>query len=125
MSPQGVTMKSEYLDYLLEQMAPLGSLRAKSMFGGYGIYLDAFFFAIVVDDVLYVKVDDTSRPRFTAAQLAPFSYSMKDGRMMIMSYYPLPEAALEDQSEFLDWCREGIAAALRAPERKKRKKTAN
>ncbi|QLG88826.1 TfoX/Sxy family protein [Chitinibacter bivalviorum] len=116
-------MPSEYLRFLLEQLQPLGHLRAKAMFGGHGLYCDEIFFAIVVDDVLYVKVDEHNRPRFLAAELAPFSYSMKDGRTMSMSYYPLPESALEERAELLDWAREGIAAALRAPERKTRKKT--
>ncbi len=101
---------------------PLGNLRAKAMFGGFGLYADELFFAIVADDVLYVKVDEHNRAKFEAQKLSAFRYSMKDGRMMSMSYYPLPESALEDSSALIQWAREGVAAALRAPERKKRKK---
>jgi len=106
--------RSEFVQYLLEQLAPLGQLRAKAMFGGFGLYCDELFFALIADDVLYVKVDDSNRPRFTAEQLAPFCYPMKDGRVQTMSYYPLPEAALESPADLLDWAKEGIAAALRA-----------
>jgi DNA transformation protein len=113
----------EYLNYLLEQLAPLGSLRAKAMFGGFGLYCDEIFFAIIADDVLYVKVDNTNRPRFIAASLPAFSYQVKNGTHQSMSYYSLPESSLEEQAELLDWAREGIAAALRAPERKKRNKS--
>jgi DNA transformation protein len=116
---------SEFVDYLLEQLAPLGNLRAKAMFGGFGLYTNELFFAIVVDDVLYVKVDEFNRAKFEAHNLSAFRYSMKDGRMMSMSYYPLPESALEDSSALIQWAREGVAAALRAPERKKRKKSEN
>jgi DNA transformation protein and related proteins len=117
--------RNEFVDYLLEQLASLGNLRAKAMFGGFGLYADGLFFAIVSDDIFYVKVDDQNRPRFEACHLQPFHYTMKDGRSMSMSYYPLPDAALEDQAELMCWAREGVAAALRAPERKKRKKSEN
>lgn len=109
--------RSEYVDYLLGELAPLGALRAKAMFGGFGVYCDELFFAIVIDDVLYVKVDDLNRSRFVDAQLAPFSYAMKDGRQQTMSYYPLPEAALETPSELITWAKEGLASALRAPKK--------
>lgn len=110
--------RSEFVEYLLDELAALGHLRAKAMFGGFGLYCDELFFALVADEVLYVKVDDLNRPRFIAAQLAPFCFAMKDGRSQTMSYYPLPESALESQAELLDWAKEGIAAALRAPRKK-------
>ena len=106
--------RSEFLEYLLDELAPLGQIRAKAMIGGFGLYCDELFFALVADEVLYVKVDDLNRPRFIAEQLAPFCYPMKDGRMQTMSYYPLPESALESQTDLINWAKEGIAAALRA-----------
>ncbi|GGP23560.1 TfoX/Sxy family protein [Silvimonas iriomotensis] len=112
--------RSEYLDWLLEQLAPLGSLRPKSMFGGYGLYCDGVFFAIISDDVFYVKVDDTNRPRFEKAGLQPFRYDVKDGKKHL-SYYPLPESALEDAEALQEWAREGIGAALRAAAKGKKR----
>jgi DNA transformation protein len=106
--------RSEFVEYLLDELAPLGHLRAKAMFGGFGLYCDELFFALVADDVLYIKVDDLNRQRFLTEQLAPFCFAMKDGRSQTMSYYPLPESALESQPAMLDWAKEGIAAALRA-----------
>lgn len=106
--------RSEYLDWLIEQLASLGGIRAKAMFGGFGLYCDELFFAIVADDVLFVKVDDTSRLAFEAEGLQPFTYPMKDGTVSTMSYYPLPDYALETPHELCDWARKGIAAALRA-----------
>lgn len=107
--------RSEYLDWLLEQLAPLGRLRSRSMFGGFGLYCDDLFFAIISDDVLYVKVDATSRAEFTAEGLQPFTYPMKDGSTSTLSYYPVPDYALETPHELCSWAKKGIAAALRAP----------
>ncbi len=116
------TRRSEYLDWLLEQLAPLGTLRVRAMFGGFGLYCDELFFAIVDDDVLFVKVDDISRPDFEAEHRMPFTYPMKDGRLASMSYYPLPDYALESPPELQSWARKGLAAALRAPGKGKSRK---
>jgi len=113
---------SEYLDWLIEQLAPLGSIRSRAMFGGFGLYCDELFFAIVDADVLFVKVDDISRPEFEAEGLSPFTYSMKDGTRTSMSYYPLPDYTLESSPELLIWAKKGIAAALRAPKAGKSRK---
>ncbi len=34
------------------------------MFGGHGLYVDGMIVGIVVDDVLYLKTDAETRPRF-------------------------------------------------------------
>ena len=43
----------EFVRHVLDLMAPLGAVRARAMFGGYGVYQRDTFFAIVVDDTLY------------------------------------------------------------------------
>ncbi len=117
--------RNEYVDWLVEQLQPLGPVRAKGMFGGWGFYLDDLFFALAADDVFYVKVDEETRARFTEEGLQPFRYPMKDGREVEMSYYTLPDPALEDPSALCQWARFGVEAALRARAagKGKRKKT--
>ena len=112
---------SEYLDWLLEQLAPLGHLRVRAMFGAQGLYCDELFFAIIDDDVLFVKVDAVSRPVFEAEGLQPFTYPMKDGSSSTLSYYPLPDHALETPHELCNWAKKGIAAALRAQKSSKQR----
>jgi len=110
-------MGNEFVDYVLEQLSPLGGVRAKRMFGGHGIYLEGLFFALVADDTLYLKADDENRPQFESRGLGPFRYRVK-GKERTMSYYSLPDAALEDRAELLTWARPSIEAALRAAARK-------
>ncbi len=105
--------RNEYVDYLLELMKDLGHVTARPMFGGFGIYCDGLFFAIVVDDVLYFKADDTNRGQFLERELLPFTYEMK-GETMTMNYYRCPEEALESPAPMQEWARSGIGAALRA-----------
>ncbi|MQR02286.1 TfoX/Sxy family protein [Glaciimonas soli] len=117
--------KNEYVAWLCEQLAPLGSLRVKSMFGGYGLYCDELFFAIIYDDMLFLKADSMSEAEWVAQGLEQFTYELSNGRIGAMKYYMPPEAALEDQQELLVWARKALAAALRAPARKKKWQKSN
>ncbi|MDP5238440.1 TfoX/Sxy family protein [Uliginosibacterium sp. 31-16] len=108
-----MSASAEYLAYLAELLAPLGRIRTKRMFGGAGIYCEELFFAIVIDDVLYLKVDDESRAAFEAEGLEPFRYEAK-GKLMQMNYYRAPDEALESPALMQPWARDALAAALRA-----------
>ena len=109
-----VAKRSEFVDWLLEQMAPLGNVSARAMFGAFGIYLDDFFFALVHDDTLYLKADQVNKPRFLKIGAQPFRYHAKGGKVTEMSYFQPPESALDDCAELIDWARASVDAALRA-----------
>ena len=53
---------SAFVTEVVSLLAELGDVRAKAMFGGYGIYCGPTFFALIARDRLYFKVDDRSRP---------------------------------------------------------------
>lgn len=109
-----MSTSAEYLDYLRELFAPLGSIRSKRMFGGAGIYCDEIFFALVVSDVLYLKVDEQNRAEFEREGLEPFSYEAQGRERVTMSYYRAPDEALDSPALMQPWARSAIAAALRA-----------
>lgn len=112
--------KSEYVEYLLEMLQPVGALRAKSMFGGWGLYAEDLFFAIIAEETLYFKVDDDNCAEFEERGLKPFRFEMRD-RIASMRYYPPPAEALDDRELLCVWARKGIAAAARAAANKKPK----
>lgn len=108
-----MAVSPDYLDYLLEGLAPLGPVGVRRMFSGRGLFLDGMMFAIVIDDELWLKVDGENRPRFLARDLAPFSYQ-RAGKTATMNYYRAPEEALDSPDVLLDWARSALGAALRA-----------
>jgi DNA transformation protein len=114
--------QSEFVTYLLEQLAPLGTVTARSMFGGYGIYHAGRMFALVVADTLYVKVDDMSRAEFESEGLKPFRYERRDKGEAVMDYYEPPAAAIDDREQLCAWAQKGIEAATRAAAKSRRKK---
>ncbi len=83
------------------------------MFGGHGIYCGERMFALIADDGLYLKTDDTNRPDFTAAGCQPFVYVMR-GVGKAMSYFQPPSEALDSAELLLPWAKGALAAAERA-----------
>ncbi len=110
----------EFVDYLLELMQPLGPVTARAMFGGYGIYIDDLMFAIVVDDVLYLKTGTHNRPDFEQRGLQPFTY-LRDGKTCTMSYSEAPAEVLDDPDTMRTWANGAIEAALKNRKAKPRK----
>jgi len=106
--------RDETVTWLCERLAPLGAIRARSMFGGWGIYCEDLFFAIVSRDGVFLKADAQSLPEFQAAGLQPFEYAMKDGTQQSLNYFSLPAAADDDDEVLLAWARKALGAALRA-----------
>jgi len=104
-------VSDEYRDFVLEQLDDLGHLTHKRMFGGVGIWCDGLFFAIIADNVAYLKVDDGNRQRFEERGMGPFR--IRDGRSSL-SYYEIPADVLENAEELVDWARQSVNAAARA-----------
>lgn len=110
---------SALIDYLPDVFRLLGPVRIRRMFGGHGVYLDDLFFAIVDEDVLYLKADAESAHYFKELGLPQFEY-VKDGRAQQMAYYAAPAEVLDDAEQALTWGRLAVEAAMRAREREAR-----
>lgn len=112
------------IEHLLELLAPLGAVSARRMFGGWGLYVDALMLGIVVDGELLLKVDDGSRAAFERAGCRPFVYRAR-GREIPMSYWSVPDEALDSADAMRPWALLAQEAARRKPlARSRRKKLA-
>lgn len=107
-----------FVAHCLELLAPLGTPRARRMFGGHGLYVDELFVALIAFDRLYLKADAQTRGHFEAAGCAPFVYDGQ-GRSVTMGYYTAPEDAMESPALMQPWARLALEAALRARAAKK------
>ena len=100
-------------EHLKEQLATLGAITIRRMFGAAGVYLDGQIFALIIDDAIYFKTDDGNRGDFEAEGLGPITYARGDGQATLTSYWQAPERLLDDNDEMLEWARKAIAAARR------------
>jgi len=89
------------------------------MFGGVGIYAGDHFFALLADDTLYFKVDDSNRPDFERQGMGPFKPYGEAGESM--GYYEVPADLLEDPDALRPWAERAIAVAAKKSVRSKRK----
>jgi len=107
-----------YRDFVLEQLERICPVTAKSMFGGVGFYAQGQFFALIAEDSLYFKVDDSTRPDFERLGMEPFR---PFGEEKAMGYYEVPVDVLEDATQLEPWMKKAIEVAVRA-KRGKRKR---
>jgi DNA transformation protein len=108
-----MAMDTSEIDHLLELLEPFGPLTARRMFGGWGIYAGGPIVAIVIDGELLLKTDPATRAVFEQAGCRPFVYRAK-GREVPMSYWSVPEAALDSAEAMQPWARLALEAAARA-----------
>jgi DNA transformation protein and related proteins len=96
-----------------ELLAPLGAIQVRRMFGGQGLYVDGLIVALVIDECLYLKIDEASRGAFESAGGRPFQYEVP-GRTVTVSYWTVPDEALDTPAAMGPWARLALDAALRA-----------
>lgn len=117
-----MAVSDSYRTFVLEQIARAAPrIRGKSMFGGVGVYSGDHFFALIDNDTLFFKVDDSNRGDFVAARMKAWS-PFGDGKEMT-GYYELPAELLEDPDAMQPWVEKAIAVATRKKSAKPVKKT--
>ena len=115
---ESMPKRSEFVEHVVETMRRFGPVEAKSMFGGWGLYHQGLFFALIAEDALYIKTDDENRADFEALGLGPFVYAMKDGETLTMSYRATRRRLSRNRTSGRR-ARRGYAAALSAAARKR------
>lgn len=89
-----------FRNFILEQLAALGSLRCKRMFGGYGLYAGKIFFGIVFDGRLYFKTHPDTLAEYLDHHAAVFAPSEKQ---ILKNYREVPVDILEDSERLSFW----------------------
>jgi DNA transformation protein len=116
-----VAFSTEFCDFIVEQLEPIGPVQVRRMFGGAGLYLDDTIFAILANDVLYFKVNEANEADFIAEGMAVFD-PFGDPKRQIRSYRECPPRLLEDPDELGQWARVAWAAGRHAEAQKSQKK---
>jgi DNA transformation protein len=116
-----LSLNAQFKEFLIEQMADFGPVTIRAMFGGAGVMRDGLMFALIDDEVLYLKADDETKAAFVAENLTQFTYMSKGGKKMEMAYWRIPERCLDDADEMAQWCRVAFGVALKAAAKKKSK----
>jgi DNA transformation protein len=103
----------DFEEWVREYFATLGPLEIKRMFGGAGVYSRGLIFALLDDGLVWLKADEATIPSLQAAGSRQFTYPGKDGAVMSLGYWSLPETAIDDPDEAAAWARAAIEVSLR------------
>jgi DNA transformation protein len=102
-----------FAEFMREQLAPLGPLTMRRMFGKTGVFCNGLMFAMVTNDTLYFRVDDHNRAVFKEAESAPPLNYEKQGSTIDLAFWCAPERLLDEPDELVTWARAALAAARR------------
>ena len=105
-----------FVDFVVEQLEGCGGITTRRMFGAIGIYAGDTFFAIIDDDVLYLKTDDTTRADFKRRGCEPFR-PYGDERSSLR-YFSVPVSVLEDAAALCKWARKAVGVGAGGKTRK-------
>jgi DNA transformation protein and related proteins len=102
-----------FAEFLREELAPLGRVTLRRMFGKTGVFCGGVMFGMVTDNMLYLRVDDHNREAFQeAASSPPLSYEKK-GAAIDLAFWRAPERLFDEPDELVTWARLAMAAARR------------
>ncbi len=110
----------EFAEFVREQLAPLGLVTMRRMFGKTGVFCDGLMLGIVSDNTLYLRVDDGNRVAFKEAEAFPPLNAQKQGSTIDLSFWRAPERLFDDPEELLAWARAAMAAAGRVAAKRAR-----
>ena len=109
-----------FAEFLREQLAPLGHVTMRRMFGKTGVFCDGLMLAMVRDDALYFRVDDDNRAIFKEAEVFPPLNYAKKGGTIDLAFWRAPERLFDEPDEFVTWARAALAAARRVAAKRER-----
>jgi DNA transformation protein and related proteins len=102
-----------FAEFLQEQLAPLGRITLRRMFGKTGVFCDGVMLGMVTENTLYFRVDDQNRVTFKEAESAPPLNYSKRGSTIDLSFWRVPERLFDEPDEFVTWGQAALAAARR------------
>ena len=102
-----------FAEFLCEQLAPLGSIKLRRMFGKTGVFCDGLMLGMVQADALYFRVDDDTREAFKEAEASPPLNYAKQGATIDLAFWRAPERLFDEPDELVNWARIALSAARR------------
>jgi DNA transformation protein len=83
--------------HILDLLGPWSEVSPRRMFGGIGLFAHGLMFAIIIDDVLYLKdhISEHGEPVATDFDKEYFEYS-RLGKTVRLGFFRAPDRALEE-----------------------------
>lgn len=102
---------TEFTAFILDQLYPLQAISVRKMFGAECLFRYGKMFAIIEHNQLYIKANENTKADFIRENCVQFSYittRKKQKVSVFLSYYQLPETALEEAEQLKYWVKLGF-----------------
>ena len=106
-------VKSELASYVEEQLAFLGRLSTKSIFGGSGIFVDERLLGIVMDDKLYLHTDASNLHAYRDRGMPQFK-PYPNAFDLTTDHHQVPPEVVDDPVQLKQWGEQALVAAIEA-----------
>lgn len=94
---------SSYMEYIMHDiLGHIDGVSAKSMFSGWGIYLDGVIIGIIAEGEFYMKANKEAVIKYKKQGLYPFTYTGHKGKIHELAYMSVPLETLEDRDKITE-----------------------
>jgi DNA transformation protein len=114
-----MAVSESFLTFVLEQLDAVRDLSSRRMFGGVGIYGGEWFFAVLDNDTLFFKADETSVVKYRRRRMPAFRPD--PAKPPMTGYFQVPPDVLDDRDALAAWAREAMEVAKKSKGRTKGK----
>lgn len=100
---------TERASWLVDELATLGDVTSKKMFGGYGVFESGLMFGLIDSDGLaHFRSSPTDSVRFVEAGASKHAK---------MPYWSIPDDVIADHDQLVEWATEALTVARSAKKR--------
>ena len=110
-------VKSNLATYVTEQLAFLGRISNRAIFGGVGIFIDERLLGIVINDRLYLHTDKSNLEDYVSRGMEQFK-PYPNAFDLTTDHHRVPEQIVEDAQELKRWGERSLTAAIEAAKAK-------
>jgi DNA transformation protein len=110
-------IKSSLAAYVTEQLAFLGPISNRAIFGAVGIFIDERLLGIVADETLYLHTGPTNRDEYLARgcrQFKPYPNAFD----LTTDHHQVPQDVVGDSALLKQWGERALQAAIEAAKAK-------
>jgi len=106
-------VKSSLASYVAEQLAPLGRISSRAIFGGVGVFIDDRLLAIVMGEKLYLHTDKSNLDDYVARGMPQFK-PYPNAFDLTTDHHEVPQEVIDDAEQLKVWGERALNAAVEA-----------
>lgn len=110
-------VQSSLVGYVTEQLAFLGRISNRAIFGGVGIFIDERLLGIVIDDSLYLHTDKSNLGEYVERGMQQFK-PYPNAFDLTTDHHQVPQEIVQDADLLKAWGQRALTAAIEAARQK-------